>query len=128
MSASGKSEERIKRFATLGNQALLDLMPLHAPLKEIEAEHNHRGTLMLISTECLGRSQTMFYLMYCATIWMRTRIASSKLVPELTIPYSCQVTRCRASRNCPFRHGSSPMAARAGAVKVGRRDEEEMRF
>jgi hypothetical protein len=53
---------------------------------------------------------------------MRTRIASRRFVPELTFLYFCQVTRCRASRNCPFRHGS-PMAARAGAVKVGRRTE-----
>jgi hypothetical protein len=38
MSVSG--DERIKQFATLGNHALLDLMPLHASLKEIDAEHN----------------------------------------------------------------------------------------
>jgi hypothetical protein len=67
MSAIG--DERIKRFATKGNQALLDLMPLHASLKEIEAEHNHRRALMLISTECLGRSQTMYYLMVGLRLW-----------------------------------------------------------
>jgi len=38
MSVSG--DERIKQFATLGNHALLDPMPLHASLKEIEAEHD----------------------------------------------------------------------------------------
>jgi hypothetical protein len=49
MSASG--DEQIRRFAALGNQALLDLMPLHAPLQEIEAKHNHKRALMLLSTE-----------------------------------------------------------------------------
>ncbi|MGY4303611.1 hypothetical protein ACVIJ6_000854 [Bradyrhizobium sp. USDA 4369] len=53
-----------------------------------------------------------------ATIKVRTRIASPKFAPERIFIFSCQVTRCRASRNCPFRHGS-PMAARAGTVKVG---------
>jgi hypothetical protein len=43
MSASG--DERIKQFATLGNHALLDLMPLHASPKEIEAGHNQRRAL-----------------------------------------------------------------------------------
>jgi hypothetical protein len=63
------SDERIKRFAALGNQALLDLMPLHAPLNEIQAEHNHRRALMLLSTECLGRSQTIFYLILGLRLW-----------------------------------------------------------
>jgi hypothetical protein len=67
MSASG--DERIKRFAVLGNQALLDLMPLNAPLKEIQAEHNHKRALMLLSTECLGRSQTIFYLVLGLRLW-----------------------------------------------------------
>jgi hypothetical protein len=67
MSASG--DERIKQFAALGNQALLDLMPLHAPLQEIEAEPNHKRALMLLSTECLGRSQTVFYLVLGLRLW-----------------------------------------------------------
>jgi hypothetical protein len=69
MSADEKSDERIKRFAALGNQALLDLMPLHAPLREVQAEHNHRRALMLLSTECLGRSQTIFYLILGLRLW-----------------------------------------------------------
>ncbi len=67
MSTNG--DERIKRFAVLGNQALLDLMPLNASLKEIQAEHNHKRALMLLSTECLGRSQTIFYLVLGLRLW-----------------------------------------------------------
>jgi hypothetical protein len=67
VSASG--DEQIRRFAALGNQALLDLMPLHAPLQEIEAKHNHKRPLMSLSTECLGRSQTIFYLVLGLRLW-----------------------------------------------------------
>ena len=40
MSTNEDTDEKLKRFATLGNQARLDLMHMHAPLKEIQAEHN----------------------------------------------------------------------------------------
>ena len=67
MSVAG--DERIKQFAFLGNQALLDLVPLHSPLKDIPADHNHKSALMLLSTECLGRSQTIFYLILGLRLW-----------------------------------------------------------
>jgi len=57
-----------------------------------------------------------------ATVWMRTRIASLNLVPEAFLCFLRQVTRCRASRGCSLRLGSA-LAARADAVKVGRRAE-----
>ena len=55
-----------------------------------------------------------------ATIRVRNRIASLNFVPEVFLRSFRQVTRCRASRSCPLRLGS-PLAARADAVKVGRR-------
>jgi hypothetical protein len=52
------------------------------------------------------------------------RIASLNFVPEAFLRFSRQVTRCRASRSCSFRLGSHT-AARADAVKVGRRADLE---
>jgi hypothetical protein len=53
---------------------------------------------------------------------LELRIASLNLVPEAFLCFLRQVTRCRASRGCSLRLGSA-LAARADAVKVGRRAE-----
>ena len=49
---------------------------------------------------------------------MRTVLPHSSLFPRFFS--ELQVSGCRASRSCPFRH-DSPTASRADAVKVGRR-------
>jgi hypothetical protein len=48
----------------------------------------------------------------------------SILFPGFSLLSFRQVSRCRASRSCSFRHGG-PTAARADAVKVGRRADLE---
>lgn len=72
--------------------------------------------------------ELMRYALRCgATIWVRTRIASLNFVPKAFLCVLRQVMRCRASRSCSFLHGS-PTAARADAVKVGRRSDLDAGF
>jgi hypothetical protein len=64
---------------------------------------------------------------------MQPQIGLSRPAPPYCLTQYCsrgsllsfrQVSRCRASRSCSFRHGG-PTAARADAVKVGRRADLE---
>jgi len=61
--------DRIKRLAHMGNAALLDLMPMNQPLKDVQAEHDHKRALILLSTACLGNSQAALYLVLGLRLW-----------------------------------------------------------
>jgi hypothetical protein len=75
--------------------------------------------------ESVRAIKTINYEARCrATINVRIRIASLNIVPEVFLLSFRQVSRCRVSRSCSFRHGG-PTAARADAVKVGRRADLE---
>ena len=102
-------------------------------LRDIDAYHHvgeavtrlglQLAMLTLVRTQELIKGEWSQIEGLCgATMKVRTRIASLDFAPEGFLRFFIQVSRCRASRSCPFRDGS-PMAARADAVKVGRRSD-----
>jgi hypothetical protein len=64
-----KHDLRIKEWAQRGYTALLELMPLHAPLKDIAGEHRHKRAVMSLSTSCLQETESVLFLVSGLRLW-----------------------------------------------------------
>jgi hypothetical protein len=60
---------RIQGWARRGDAAVLELMPLHAPLRELPGEHRHKRAIMLLSTSCLRATESVLYLVEGMRLW-----------------------------------------------------------
>lgn len=66
---SNVHEGRIQRWAHLGHAAVVDLLPVNQPLNDIVGERRHRRSLMLLSTACMGNSESVLYLCHGRRLW-----------------------------------------------------------
>lgn len=69
MKESQKYDLRIKGWAQHGHAALLELMPLHAPLKDTAGEHRHKRAVMSLSTSCLQETESVLFLVLGLRLW-----------------------------------------------------------
>jgi len=64
-----RHHQLIRDWAQRGHTTLLELVPLHAPLKDVEGEHRHKRAVMTLSTACLGETQSVLYLVLGLRLW-----------------------------------------------------------
>jgi hypothetical protein len=62
-------DEQVRRLAHEANEALLGFAPAFEPMKAISSAPNHRRALKLLSTACLGSSQSVLYLVRGLRLW-----------------------------------------------------------
>jgi len=68
---------RVRQWVNRCDAAVAALMPLHAPLKDLQGEPRHTRALMLLSTACLGTTGSALHLIEGMRLWDAERLMRS---------------------------------------------------
>lgn len=95
---------KIRDWARQGDAAVMELMPLHAPLNNLPGDKHHVRAMMMLSTACLGTTQTVLYLAAGMRLWDADRLIRSVIEGTAKFGYLLErpetfVVRCTEYRD-----------------------------
>lgn len=97
------SERQIRAWAVEANTAVMNLMPLCAPIKDIEVDRELKRAVMLLSTACWGTTQTILYLVAGFRLWDAEVLTRSLTEGTIKFGYILEKPETFAARCTEYR-------------------------